>query len=321
MKSEAVLAAFRAFLQGQNDDATSYIRQIIAGERSSGRVMIASRLERMLSGRPQMIQLPSAPPSVQCIQPRKRLDDLILPGAAKAEVLKFIREWKGAATLTAAGLAPRCAALLRGPSGNGKTALAEAVAAEAGLPLGMVNYGSLIDSHLGETGKNLSKLFDFVAKSRCVLFLDEADSLLTSRSFGSGGSAAQENNRNVNQVLVGLDQVGRLATCPIMFASNFSGELDPALIRRIALDLELPAPSNGDFEAMGRLLERRWPVIAGTGWLEKARGAECFAAIEAAAESAAREVVLAQAEEELFAGASAQAAPARQAWEGEVANV
>jgi AAA+ superfamily predicted ATPase len=63
------------------------------------------------------------------------------------------------------------------PPGNGKTALAEGIAAELTVPLLVARYDGIIGRHLGETAVRLARLFDHVRTRRCVLFFDEFDTV------------------------------------------------------------------------------------------------------------------------------------------------
>lgn len=71
--------------------------------------------------------------------------------------------------------------LLYGESGTGKTTFGRYVAYELGIPFLYLNFAYLIDSHLGQTGKNIQKVFEFAKKQRCVLMLDELDAIAISR--------------------------------------------------------------------------------------------------------------------------------------------
>jgi SpoVK/Ycf46/Vps4 family AAA+-type ATPase len=82
------------------------------------------------------------------------------------------------------GLEPRHRVLLSGPPGNGKTSLAEAIAAQLLAPLFVVRYEAVIGSFLGEASGMLKRLFDFVRTHQCVLFFDEFDTLGKERGDG-----------------------------------------------------------------------------------------------------------------------------------------
>ena len=72
--------------------------------------------------------------------------------------------------------------LLYGPPGTGKTMAAQIVANEVGLPLFRVDLSQLSSKYIGETQKNLSKVFDEAARTNVILFFDEADSVFAKRT-------------------------------------------------------------------------------------------------------------------------------------------
>ncbi len=290
MKSEAVIAAFQSFLAGKSDDAISFIRQIEAAELRAGNATVASRLRRMLDRQPRMmVALPMAPDCLMALQPARTMASLILPADVRDTVTGVIQEWRGRDRLIEFGLTPRNVLLLHGPSGNGKTALAEAVAHALGMPLALAKYENMIDSHVGETGKKLAQAFEFARKVSCVLFLDEADSLVASRVAGTSG-ADREANRVTNSMLVELDRLA--ASSVVILATNLRGDLDAALSRRMSAELELKPPENGQRETMVRMMGDKWPMIRGGGWESRAMRVDSFAAIERLAMDFARAEIL-----------------------------
>jgi len=72
--------------------------------------------------------------------------------------------------------------IFSGPSGTGKTLTAEALAKELKNKLYIVRYSNLVDSFIGETGKNIVKVFEIAKKNKAILFFDEADAIASSRT-------------------------------------------------------------------------------------------------------------------------------------------
>lgn len=292
MRSEQVLATFRAFLDGRHDEAVSYLRQIEATETRNNNHTLATRVRRLYErqGSMQMIQLPSAPSGLLTIQPQRDLETVILSDDTRDAIRQIIQEWKHREALENHDLRARNVIMLSGPSGNGKTVLAEALAKAMSLPFAIVNYGDVIDSYLGGTAKALQNLFDFIRKTPALLFFDEADSLLMARRGGGERGAGQENNRMVNAMLMQLDRMPSMSC--VVFATNMRNDLDTAIARRLSVDLTLDAPRNGERQQMLKLLVKRWPFIQDGEWVTAAESAKSFAEIESIARDAARTHVL-----------------------------
>ena len=129
--------------------------------------------------------------------------------------------------------------LMYGPPGTGKSRLARHVAKELGLDLYVARLDGLISSFLGSTSKNIRALFDFAAKSPCVLFLDEFDAIAKLRG---DSQELGELKRVVNSFIQNLDTLGTQSI--IIAATNHHELLDSAIWRRFGyrLALDFPAP-------------------------------------------------------------------------------
>lgn len=127
--------------------------------------------------------------------------------------------------------------LLYGLPGTGKSRLARHIAAELGLDLYVARLDGLISSYLGSTAKNIRALFDFAAKTPCVLFLDEFDAIAKVRG---DSQELGELKRVVNSFLQNLDTLGRQSI--VVAATNHQGLLDAAVWRRFTYRLELKVP-------------------------------------------------------------------------------
>lgn len=290
MKTDQVVAVFKAFIAGDRERAVSGIRCMEAHERAQGNLRVAEQLQRCTRSMPhQMIRLESAPRQLSLKVAEKTLADLILSPINEGAVNRLILEWRNREKLCEANLPPRSVGLLSGPSGNGKTSLAEAIANALGMHFAFVPADQIIESHMGASSANLAKAMSFAREQPCVLFFDEADSFVSSRTQRNDG-AGQENNRLVNQVLVGLDKIGPLSL--VLFATNFSDALDSAFVRRAALCLELNAPDDRLKRRMAERMNQRFPMIKDTFWDGDLSACNSFAAIEALAMDTARACVL-----------------------------
>lgn len=290
MKTDQVVSVFKAFIAGDRERAVSGIRCIEAHERAQGNLRVAEQLQRCTRSMPhQMIRLDNAPKQLSMKVAEKTLSELILSADNESAVERLLLEWKNREKLREANLPPRSVGLLSGPSGNGKTSLAEAIANALQMHFAFVPADQIIESHMGASSVNLSKAMSFAREQPCVLFFDEADSFVSSRRR-SDNSAGMENNRLVNQVLTGLDQIGTLSL--VLFATNFSDALDSAFVRRATVRLELDAPDEAMKRRMANRMNQCFPMIKDTFWDGDLSACNSFAAIEALAMDMARACVL-----------------------------
>jgi AAA+ superfamily predicted ATPase len=125
-------------------------------------------------------------------------------------------------------------ALFAGPPGVGKTASAEALANELGKPLLTANYAQMENCFVGETEKNIARVFREAMETNAVLFWDEADAMLYSRETGN----RSWENRQVNVLLQELERFEGLC----IMATNRKLALDEALERRMTVKIEFERP-------------------------------------------------------------------------------
>jgi SpoVK/Ycf46/Vps4 family AAA+-type ATPase len=136
--------------------------------------------------------------------------------------------------------------LLYGPPGTGKTLLAKAVAKESGATVLEVSAADLNDMFVGEGEKNVKALFTLAKKlSPCVVFIDEADAVLSAR--GEGKRVAHR--ELINQFLREWDGMNDLSAF-IMVATNRPFDLDEAVLRRLPRRLLIDLPTEKDREAI-----------------------------------------------------------------------
>jgi hypothetical protein len=128
--------------------------------------------------------------------------------------------------------------LFAGPPGTGKTMAAEVLGAELRLPLYHVDLSQVVNKYIGETEKNLRKLFDAAEQADIVLFFDEADSL-----FGQRMQARSSNDRFANmEISYLLERMDRFRGLAIL-ATNRKKDLDEAFLRRLRYVIEFPLPA------------------------------------------------------------------------------
>ena len=189
------------------------------------------------------------------------LDDLVLPDAQLAMLRdigrqlrhrrRVYRDW-GFAARSSRGLG--LAALFAGESGTGKTMAAEAIANAAGLDLYRVDLASTVSKYIGETEKNLKRIFDAAEASGAVLLFDEADAL-----FGKRSEVKDSHDRYANIETAYLLQRIEAYRGLAILTTNMKNALDKAFLRRIRFVVQFPFP---DEAARVELWRRQFPAQA-----------------------------------------------------------
>jgi SpoVK/Ycf46/Vps4 family AAA+-type ATPase len=128
-------------------------------------------------------------------------------------------------------------ALFAGPSGTGKTLAAEVLAADLGLDLYQIDLSTVVSKYIGETEKNLRRLFDAAEESGAILLFDEADALFGKRSEVKD-SHDRYANIEVGYLLQRMEAYRGLA----ILTTNLKNNLDPAFLRRLRHIVHFPFP-------------------------------------------------------------------------------
>jgi SpoVK/Ycf46/Vps4 family AAA+-type ATPase len=170
--------------------------------------------------------------------PEKRFSDLVLNQETLDICREVVEEHHRADLLSSYGLEPRHRILFVGPPGNGKTTLAEAIASELMYPLIVVRYENIIGSYLGETASRLQKVFDGARMRKCVIFLDEFETLGKERG---DTRETGEIKRVVSSLLLQIDRLPSHTV--VITASNHPELLDRAVWRRFQVRVQLPSPT------------------------------------------------------------------------------
>ncbi|KAF2679816.1 AAA-domain-containing protein, partial [Lentithecium fluviatile CBS 122367] len=152
-------------------------------------------------------------------------------------------------------------ALLYGPPGTGKTMLARAIATEADCPTIEVSGAQVLQRYLGESEKIIQNIFSLAKEmEQCVVFLDEADSVFTSRS----NSKNSWERSMVNQFLHEWDSLASGSERAfIVVATNRPQDIDDAILRRLPRRFHLALPSKDEREAILKhyLADERCPSV------------------------------------------------------------
>ena len=132
------------------------------------------------------------------------------------------------------------AALFAGDSGTGKTMSAEVVARDLGLELYVVDLATVVDKYIGETEKNLERIFAGAAGVNAVLLFDEADAV-----FGRRSEVKDAHDRYANIESAYLLQRMETFDGLVILATNLRANIDDAFIRRLDVRRRLPAARRG----------------------------------------------------------------------------
>jgi vesicle-fusing ATPase len=179
----------------------------------------------------------------QAVQPRFALNELMLPPAQATQLDEIIaamrnltrvhHDWGTARPWNEGGLA----VLFAGPPGTGKTMAAEAIAHQLELPLYRIDLSQVVNKYIGETEKNLRRLFDAADAADLILFFDEADAL-----FGKRSEVKDAHDRYANlEISYLLERMERCKGLTIL-ATNRRKDLDEAFLRRLRFAIEFPLP-------------------------------------------------------------------------------
>lgn len=179
----------------------------------------------------------------QLVKPRFGPDELVLPDDQAHQFQEILHamqtltvvhyHWGTARVWNESGIA----VLFCGSPGTGKTMAAEALATALALPMFRVDLSQVVNKYIGETEKNLKRIFDAAELSDCILFFDEADAL-----FGKRTEVKDAHDRFANiEISYLLERMERFKGLAIL-ATNRRKDLDDAFLRRLRFIIEFPIP-------------------------------------------------------------------------------
>ena len=132
---------------------------------------------------------------------------------------------------------PRYSLNFIGPPGTGKTLAAHYIAFSLGKRILEISYADIVSKYFGEAAQNLAELYRFAEQSDAVLFIDEAETLLSRRSVSQDSGADHATNSLKSQLLILIEKTPILS----IFSSNLVSSYDQAFISRlISVPFEMP---------------------------------------------------------------------------------
>jgi MoxR-like ATPase len=187
------------------------------------------------------------------VTPRFEREELILPHKQHLQFAEHVRAmraltevhygWGTALVWNESGIS----VLFAGPSGTGKTMAAEILAIKLGLPMYRIDLSQVVNKYIGETEKNLKRLFDAADVSDVILFFDEADAL-----FGKRSEVKDAHDRYANlEISYLLERMERFKGLAIL-ATNRKKDLDEAFLRRLRYVIDFPLPGVAERERIWR---------------------------------------------------------------------
>ena len=268
---QSLLAETPVFINGQVNDLVSQFSLTVPAIRASVREALAASDDqapdvRLWNACRSQARLRLEDPA-QRIEPAAAWDDIVLPPADKAllrevaaQVAQRARVYEtwGFAEKVTRGLG--ISALFSGPSGTGKTMAAEVLANELHLDLYRIDLASVVSKYIGETEKNLRRVFDTAEDSGAILFFDEADALFGKRSEVKD-SHDRYANIEVSYLLQRMEGYRGLA----VLATNLKGAVDAAFLRRIRFVINFPFP---DATQRAEIWRRVFPAKTPTNGLD-----------------------------------------------------
>jgi MoxR-like ATPase len=202
----------------------------------------------------------------QRIRPIAGWDDLVVPDAQRQTLREIALQMRHRATVyqqwgfaEAAARGLGVSALFAGPSGTGKTMAAEVLARELELDLYRIDLSAVVSKYIGETEKNLRRVFDAAEQGGAILLFDEADAL-----FGKRSDVKDSHDRYANiEVSYLLQRIEAYRGMAIL-TTNLKTALDTAFLRRIRFVVQFPFPDVAQRLAIWqRVFPERAPVDVG----------------------------------------------------------
>lgn len=229
--NENIKNLIRSVAENDIQKARSYAKIIVSNETAASNQYFCKMIKNKIETQPNFIELPF---DIRGILRMEDVSDTFnenryyLTKREKEIFDKISIAKRTNEKLTEMGIRFLNATLLYGESGTGKTTFGKYIAYKLGLPFAYLNFAQCISSYLGSTSKNIEKVFDYVAKQKCVLMLDEIDAI--------GIKRGKEDVGEMSRIVISLMQAFDLLENDIIVigATNRKDMIDDALIRRFS---------------------------------------------------------------------------------------
>jgi SpoVK/Ycf46/Vps4 family AAA+-type ATPase len=192
------------------------------------------------------------------ISPRYGWDDIVLPADQRRRLREICNHVKYRSVVyeqwgfgRKVALGKGLNVLFSGPPGTGKTMAADIIAGALALDLYKIDLSSVVSKYIGETEKNLAKIFAEAESSNAILFFDEADAL-----FGRRSEVRDAHDRYANIEISYLLQRVEEYEGVVILATNRNKDMDEAFVRRLHFSIEFPFPAEADRR---RIWQGIWP--------------------------------------------------------------
>lgn len=182
---------------------------------------------------------------VDILVPSFENQPIVLPKVIENKIGDFINLLKYQNLLVKNGVDTSNTLLLYGKPGCGKTTAAKYISEQTGLPLVIARFDAIVSSLLGNTSKNIRKIFDFADNKPCILFLDEFDAIAKARDdqYELG-----ELKRVINSLLQNIDSFSKQNV--LIAATNHPELLDKAIWRRFNTVVEIGLPQDEEIKSL-----------------------------------------------------------------------
>ncbi|NUO63622.1 MAG: ATP-binding protein, partial [Gemmatimonadaceae bacterium] len=187
---------------------------------------------------PAAERLPLPYTRAQLVVPERIARELDLAVAWVRHQRKVLDDWAFGDRL---GVGRGLTALFSGPPGTGKTMASQVLARELGLDLFRVDLSQTVSKYIGETEKNIGRIFDEARASGAAILFDEADAL-----FGKRSEVKDAHDRYANVEIGYLLQRLEAHDGVVILATNRARDLDEAFVRRFHVMIDFPLPNAAD---------------------------------------------------------------------------